>query len=99
MDLVDDMKDYIDRRIAEGLESIHDKLSDEMIDMVVQQMKEVTGDVMTCEETMRLLEVGERTLYNWDKEGILQRYRLGGKFYWRYADVIAILESQKKQSE
>ena len=99
MDDYEDMKYYIDDQIRDGLDKMYDKLTDEMFGLIQQQMKEVTGEILTGEDAARLLGVTTRTLYNWDRDGVLPRYRIGGKFYWKYDDVLSVLEDQNRKDE
>jgi len=93
----DDMKFYIDDRIREELESIYDKVQDDLFEIVKQHVQEFTGDILTGEEAARMLGITTRTLYSWAIDGALPRDRIGTKWYLRTSDIIARMDEQNKQ--
>ena len=49
---------------------------------------EVKADVLTREETCKLLNVSKTTLYNWHNQAILVPTKIGGRVYYRKQDVL-----------
>jgi len=55
-------------------------------------------DLITTEETVTMLRLsqksGRRTLYNWERDGLIKGYRVGGsnRVLYKRADVIALIE-------
>ena len=54
-----------------------------------------TETYQTREEAMRLLSVGETTLWRWQKSGYLVPISVGGKKRYRTSDVKRILEGKQ----
>ena len=95
----EDLKFYIDDRIREGLESIYEKIQDDLFEIVKQHVQEFTGDILTGEQAAQMLGVSPRTLAAWAIDGALPRYRIGTKWYWRTSDIISKLDEQSQQSD
>ena len=68
----EDLKFYIDDRIREGLESIYEKIQDDLFEIVKQHMQEFTGDILTGEQAAQMLGVSYKTLLNKVKEYSLE---------------------------
>jgi excisionase family DNA binding protein len=80
----DEIKSYVDQSIKKETEQLQGK----MIMVLDQKIRDRTGDILSADETASLLGVSNRTLSNWAAKGVLPRYKLGGKVYWRFFDVI-----------
>ncbi len=93
----EDFKYYIDDRIREGLDSMYDKIQDDLYEIVKQHVQEFTGDILTGEDAAGMLGISTRVLYSWAIDGALPRYRIGTKWYWRKSDIIARMDEQSKE--
>lgn len=48
-------------------------------------------DILTREETAKLLSISLPTLWNWTKKNILTAYGIGGRVYYKKDEVIQAL--------
>lgn len=96
---LDEIKYWIEDQMTDGLNKMYETLEEKLFELVVARIEKATGELLTADEAASLLGVTNRTLYNWANSGILPRYRLGGQFYWKYADVIERLEMQDGTGE
>ncbi|MDM1140051.1 helix-turn-helix domain-containing protein [Empedobacter sp. R132-2] len=53
--------------------------------------EEDAKDILTREETARLLSISLPTLWNWTKKNILTAYGIGGRVYYKKDEVINAL--------
>ena len=43
--------------------------------------------LLSRKETASLLSVNLSTLYNWNKQGVLKPFQIGGRVFYRYKDI------------
>jgi predicted DNA-binding transcriptional regulator AlpA len=55
---------------------------------------QTTDDLLTDEETLKLLKCSKQALWNWRKNGILPSYRLGNRVYYKKSDIFNKLVKQ-----
>jgi predicted DNA-binding transcriptional regulator AlpA len=55
---------------------------------------QTTDDLLTVEETLKLLKCSKQALWNWRKNGILPSYRLGNRVYYKKSDIFNKLVKQ-----
>lgn len=53
-----------------------------------------TDELLTVEETLKLLKCSKQALWNWRKNGILPSYRLGNRVYYKRSDIFNKLIKQ-----
>jgi len=53
-----------------------------------------TDELLTVEETLKLLKCSKQALWNWRKNGILPSYRLGNRVYYKKSDIFDKLVKQ-----
>ncbi|WP_232817793.1 helix-turn-helix domain-containing protein [Winogradskyella tangerina] len=68
-------------------------------ELMPQQKKEVnkpafSDELLTVEETLKLLKCSKQALWNWRKNGILPSYRLGNRVYYKKSDIFNKLVKQ-----
>ncbi len=51
----------------------------------------LSDELRSVGEVQRIFQVSRRTLYNWDKSGILPARKLGGKIFYLTSDIISAL--------
>lgn len=49
-------------------------------------------ELLTRKEIMELLGIASCTLYRWQTEGIVKPYKLGGKVYFKYSEILESLK-------
>ncbi len=54
----------------------------------IKNADEGKTEVLTREETCKLLDVSKTTLHNWHKQAILSPTRIGGRVYYSKQDVL-----------
>ncbi|MBM1105162.1 helix-turn-helix domain-containing protein [Aurantibacter crassamenti] len=52
-------------------------------------------ELLTVEETIKLLKCSKQALWNWRKNGILPSYRLGNRVYYKKSDIFNKLIKQE----
>lgn len=52
-------------------------------------------ELLTVEETMKLLKCSKQALWNWRKNGILPSYRLGNRVYYKRSEILTKLIKQE----
>lgn len=70
---------------------IYDKLLDfeKRLDKLPEMIEAVQGeDLLTRQKAMRLLDVGSATLDRWSRQGIINRYGIGGRVYFKKSEII-----------
>lgn len=80
----------IDERMAETY-FIYDKLLDfeKRLDKLPEMIEAVQGeDLLTRQKTMQLLDVGSATLDRWSRQGLINRYGIGGRVYFKKSEII-----------
>ena len=53
-----------------------------------------TDELLTVDETLKLLKCSKQALWNWRKNGILPSYRLGNRVYYKKSDIFNKLVKQ-----
>lgn len=76
------------------------ELISETLDNKLEQLQTTTSPVpeenlMTVEETLKLLKCSKQALWNWRKNGILPSYRLGNRVYYKKSDIFNKLTKQQ----
>ncbi|MFK7832091.1 MAG: helix-turn-helix domain-containing protein [Winogradskyella sp.] len=51
-------------------------------------------ELLTVDETLKLLKCSKQALWNWRKKGILPAYRLGNRVYYKKSDIFNKLVKQ-----
>lgn len=51
----------------------------------------------SIEDVQKIFQVSRKTLYNWDKSGILQSRKLGGKIFYLTSDIISALNKAGRE--
>lgn len=77
---------------------------DEIIKGVVMALKEINfkfqnsdeDQILTREEAAKMLSVSLVTLWTWDKNDILQTYRVGNKIRYKKSDILNALIKKNK---
>lgn len=54
-----------------------------------------TPEFLTSNEVMEWLKISRQTLHRWKKDGVLIAYNLGGKMFFKRAEIIAMIEDSK----
>lgn len=57
------------------------------------EIKEAPKEILTRQDTAKLLSVDVKTIDNRVKAGILKKYSVGKRSYFKYSEVIQTLES------
>nr|WP_315139899.1 helix-turn-helix domain-containing protein [uncultured Flavobacterium sp.] len=65
-------------------------------DIIVQINHDEKDQLLTREETAKMLSVSLVTLWTWDKNDILQSYRIGNKVRYKKSDILKALNPKKK---
>lgn len=87
------------------IESINaEEFKDEIIKGVIMALKELNFPIqnadenilLTREETAKMLSISLVTLWTWDKNDIIQSYRIGGKVRYKKSDVLNALIPKNK---
>lgn len=54
--------------------------------------------LLSPEETCKLFhpQISKVTLHNWERQGRLKKYRMGGRVFYKYSEVLAGLDSLKR---
>ena len=80
----------IDERMAETY-FIYDKLLnfEKRLDKLPEMIEAVQGeDLLTRQKAMQLLDVGSATLDRWSRQGLINRYGIGGRVYFKKSEII-----------
>ncbi|MGS2725262.1 helix-turn-helix domain-containing protein [Psychroserpens sp. BH13MA-6] len=75
------------------------ELISDTLDKKLEQLQTTTStkseeDLMTVEETLKLLKCSKQALWNWRKNGILPSYRVGNRVYYKKSDIYDKLVKQ-----
>lgn len=70
-------------------ETTQDQLYVKVVNELKQELKQATftEHYLTREEVSKLLKISLSTIHNWNKEGILQPYQIGGRVYFKASDI------------
>lgn len=63
-----------------------------------QQQKQLEEKLISPEETRKLFSpaISRGTLYNWEQAGLLKKYNLGGRTWYKYSEIMSAATSLKK---
>ena len=63
-----------------------------------KQENDLAERLLSPEETCKLFhpQISKVTLHNWEKQGRLQKYRMGGRVFYKYSEILAGMESLKR---
>ena len=81
---LEDLSNTIEAIVTKAINSKHkEDLSDRML---------------SPEETCKLFtpHISKATLHNWEQQGRLKKYKMGGRAYYKYSEVMSGLESLKR---
>lgn len=59
--------------------------------LILKQGNSLENDLMTTIEVEKLLKISHTTRIDWSERGILKRYPLSGRVYYRRSDIEAAL--------
>ena len=74
-------------------QNVFQTTQDQLVARVVNELKNelkqatFTEQYLTREEVSELLKISFSTIHNWSKKGILHRFQLGGKIYFKARDI------------
>ncbi|SHJ18937.1 helix-turn-helix domain-containing protein [Algibacter luteus] len=57
--------------------------------------KKDEDELLTVDETLKILKCSKQALWNWRKNGILPSYRLGNRVYYKKSDIFSKLIKQE----
>lgn len=73
------------------------KMRDVVRDELQQQSRaDLSEKLMTAKEAANLLRVSLVTLWQWEKQGRIAKYALGGRTYFKYSELMASLETLQR---
>jgi excisionase family DNA binding protein len=78
---LDELKNLIKEAVREELEAREQKEDEKML---------------SVSEVSTLFGVTKATVYNWTTEGKLSKYKVGGKVFWKYSEVMEAAKQLKK---
>ena len=52
-------------------------------------------ELLTIDETLKILKCSKQALWNWRKSGILPSYRMGNRVYYKKSDIFSKLVKQE----
>jgi len=64
-----------------------------------QKVADLSEKLMTAKEAADLLRVSLVTLWQWEKDGRISKYTLGGRTYFKYSELMANLNNLKRYSK
>lgn len=70
---------------------IHDKLLDleKRLDKLPEMLEAMQAeDLLSRQQAMQFLDVGSATLDRWSKQGLINRYGIGGRVYFKKSEII-----------
>ena len=80
--------DVYRQRIYQELMEEIDEMFTETKSFVVVKEKKTTERLLSRSQTADLLDISLVTLYKWVKNGLIPCYKIGGKVYFKYDQVI-----------
>ncbi|NRD19333.1 helix-turn-helix domain-containing protein [Winogradskyella eckloniae] len=57
--------------------------------------KKEEDELLTVDETLKILKCSKQALWNWRKNGILPSYRMGNRVYYKKSDIFSKLTKQE----
>lgn len=70
---------------------IHDKLLDleKRLDKLPEMLEAMQAeDLLSRQQAMQFLDVSSATLDRWSKQGLINRYGIGGRVYFKKSEII-----------
>jgi excisionase family DNA binding protein len=61
-----------------------------------QQRADLSEKLMTAKEAADLLRVSLVTLWQWEKQGRISKYSMGGRTYFKYSELMAGLDTLQR---
>jgi hypothetical protein len=60
-----------------------------------KQENDLAERLLSPEETCKLFnpQISKVTLHNWERQGRLKKYRMGGRVFYKYSEILAGMES------
>lgn len=65
----------------------------------MNNQKSNSEEILSTKATTELLSLSVRTIYRMTKKGMLTRYKLSGKFYYKMSDILAALKPAPVKSK
>jgi hypothetical protein len=81
-ELTDNILNGVDSKLKEFFDKYNPSKKDE-------------EELLTVEETLKILKCSKQALWNWRKNGILPSYRLGNRVYYKKSDIYLKLIKQE----
>ena len=78
--------DRIDRDELQAL--ISDEIAKALQNYTPQPKQPKDERLLNTEETAALLKVSQLTLLNWRKSGNLPALKIGGRYYYKFSDIV-----------
>jgi excisionase family DNA binding protein len=80
-----------------SLTTIMDGLREIVRDELQQQSRaDLSEKLMTAKEAADLLRVSLVTLWQWEKQGRISKYSMGGRTYFKYSELMAGLDTLQR---
>jgi excisionase family DNA binding protein len=79
--------------IADLMQQIRAVVRDELQQ---QQTSELQEKLLTPKETADLLRISLVTLWEWEKQGRIVKYKMGGRTYFKYSEIMASFETLQR---
>lgn len=89
---VSELTDNLTKVIREQFRLEFLQLKKELFNSDYTRKKGKQKEYISRKETAELLDVSYVTTYDWTKKGILVPYRIGSKTFFKYNDIVQILE-------
>ncbi|AWM14642.1 DNA-binding protein [Flavobacterium sediminis] len=93
------MSFYLEGITPQELKELFREAVKEEIEAVIKQQKEkssnYTNELLTREETAKLLSVSLPTLHNWCLQGIIPSYRFNTRIRFKREDIEKLLENPR----
>ena len=63
-----------------------------------KQKTDLAERLLSPEETCKLFNptISKVTLHNWERQGRLKKYRMGGRVFFKYSEIMSGLETLKR---
>jgi excisionase family DNA binding protein len=79
--------------IADLMARMRDIVRDELQQ---QSRADLSEKLMTAKEAADLLRVSLVTLWQWEKQGRIPKYAMGGRTYFKYSELMSSLETLQR---
>lgn len=70
------------------------ELNSELLSRLKDELS-VENNIMDKQDVLQKMHISERTLQEWRREGMLPYYPIKNKFYYKYSDILLMLEVNK----